>query len=164
MWWCSSSRKAHEFSHLFKYQFGTTLAADRYCPSFFLFFLEISSKTRRSTDIINMLVNIYGSKELFIKEYWNLLADRLLSNLSYTTLWEIRYFELLKIRYSFTLNTFYSSNCSKNYKICKFSGGFKSVPALSLLFIPDRMCSWEVDAMEWLLPASSSHSDVTQEY
>lgn len=59
---------------------------------------EISSKTRRSTDIINMLVNIYGTKELFIKEYWNLLAGRLLSNLSYTTLWEIRYFELLKIR------------------------------------------------------------------
>jgi len=45
-----------------------------------------------------MLVNIYGSKELFIKEYWNLLADRMLSQLSYTTLWEIKYFELLKIR------------------------------------------------------------------
>ncbi|XP_067946138.1 anaphase-promoting complex subunit 2-like isoform X2 [Watersipora subatra] len=63
---------------------------------------ETSSKTRRSTDIINMLVNIYGSKELFIKEYWNLLADRLLSNLSYATLWEIRYFELLKVRFGET--------------------------------------------------------------
>jgi len=60
--------------------------------------VDVSSKARRSTDIINMLVNIYGTKELFIKEYWNLLADRLLSNLSYTTMWEIRYFELLKIR------------------------------------------------------------------
>ena len=64
-----------------------------------LYVVAVSSKTRRSTDIINMLVNIYGTKELFIKEYWNLLADRLLSNLSYSTLWEIRYFELLKIRY-----------------------------------------------------------------
>lgn len=56
-----------------------------------------------------MLVNIYGTKELFIKEYWNLLADRLLSNLTYTTLWEIKYFELLKIRSLFLFYVHYQS-------------------------------------------------------
>lgn len=54
---------------------------------------------RRSSDIISMLVNVYGSKELFVNEYRTLLADRLLSQLSCDTEKEIRYLELLKLRF-----------------------------------------------------------------
>ena len=48
------------------------------------------SKLRRTSDIISMLVNIYGSKELFVNEYRNLLADRILSQFNYDTEREIR--------------------------------------------------------------------------
>jgi hypothetical protein len=47
-----------------------------------------------------MLVNVYGSKELFVNEYRTLLADRILSQFSYNTDKEIRYLELLKLRWS----------------------------------------------------------------
>ena len=50
-------------------------------------------------DIISMLVNIYGSKDLFINEYKTLLAERLLSCYTYTIDKEIRYLELLKLRF-----------------------------------------------------------------
>lgn len=46
-----------------------------------------------------MLVNVYGSKELFVNEYRTLLADRLLSQFTYNTEKEIRYLELLKRRF-----------------------------------------------------------------
>ncbi|KAL1516955.1 hypothetical protein ABEB36_000782 [Hypothenemus hampei] len=54
---------------------------------------------RRNVDIISMLVNIYGSKELFVNEYRTLLADRLLSQYTCDTEKEIRYLELLKLRF-----------------------------------------------------------------
>ena len=54
---------------------------------------------RRSADIISMLVNIYGSKELFVNEYRSLLSNRLLAQRSYDTDKEIRYLELLKLRF-----------------------------------------------------------------
>jgi len=54
---------------------------------------------RRSADIISMLVNIYGSKELFVNEYRSLLSNRLLGLRSYETDKEIRYLELLKLRF-----------------------------------------------------------------
>ena len=49
-----------------------------------------------------MLVNIYGSKELFVNEYRTLLADRILSQFNYDTEKEIRYLELLKLRFGET--------------------------------------------------------------
>ncbi|XP_077986811.1 anaphase-promoting complex subunit 2-like [Glandiceps talaboti] len=58
-----------------------------------------TSKSRRSSDIISMLVNIYGSRELFVNEYRTLLADRILSSFNYDTAREIRYLELLKLRF-----------------------------------------------------------------
>ncbi|KAF5276524.1 hypothetical protein FQA39_LY06593 [Lamprigera yunnana] len=58
-----------------------------------------SSNIRRTSDIISMLVSVYGSKELFINEYRTLLADRLLSQFSCDTEKEIRYLELLKLRF-----------------------------------------------------------------
>ena len=54
---------------------------------------------RRSSDIISMLVNIYGSKELFVNEYRSLLSNRLLSSSTYDTDREIRHLELLKLRF-----------------------------------------------------------------
>lgn len=54
---------------------------------------------KRTSDIISMLVSVYGSKELFINEYRTLLADRLLSQFSCDTEKEIRYLELLKLRF-----------------------------------------------------------------
>lgn len=60
-----------------------------------------SSKEKQSWDIISMLVTVYGSKEMFVHEYRNLLADRLLTHIihSYNTEKEIRYLELLKLRF-----------------------------------------------------------------
>ncbi|KAJ8945964.1 hypothetical protein NQ318_016792 [Aromia moschata] len=58
-----------------------------------------SSVYRRTSDIISMLVNVYGSKELFVNEYRTLLADRLLTQYSCDTEKEIRYLELLKLRF-----------------------------------------------------------------
>lgn len=58
-----------------------------------------TSQSRRTSDIISMLVNVYGSKDLFVNEYRTLLADRLLSSLNYNTEKEIRYLELLKLRF-----------------------------------------------------------------
>lgn len=40
---------------------------------------------RRSSDIISLLVSIYGSKDIFIDEYKGVLADRLLQQLNYNT-------------------------------------------------------------------------------
>lgn len=46
-----------------------------------------------------MLVNVYGSQDLFVNEYRTLLADRLLAQLNYHTEREIRNLELLKRRF-----------------------------------------------------------------
>ncbi|KAM7387467.1 hypothetical protein PAMA_009877 [Pampus argenteus] len=54
---------------------------------------------RRSSDIISLLVSIYGSKDIFIDEYRAILADRLLHQLNYNTAREIRNVELLKLRF-----------------------------------------------------------------
>ncbi|XP_030370351.1 anaphase-promoting complex subunit 2 [Scaptodrosophila lebanonensis] len=62
-----------------------------------------SSKIMRSADIISMVVDIYGSKELFMVEYRNLMADRLLAQLDFNSEKEIRNLELLKIRFGESL-------------------------------------------------------------
>lgn len=61
------------------------------------------TKAVRSADIISMIVDIYGSKELFMNEYRNLLADRLLTHLEFNPEKEIRNLELLKLRFGETL-------------------------------------------------------------
>lgn len=58
-----------------------------------------SAKSRQTSDIISLLVNIYGSREVFVSEYRNLLADRLLQSLVYDTSREVRNLELLKLRF-----------------------------------------------------------------
>lgn len=57
------------------------------------------SPQNRKSDIISMIVDIYGSKELFVNEYRNLLAERLLTQLDFTPEKEIRNLELLKLRF-----------------------------------------------------------------
>lgn len=57
------------------------------------------SKGTRSSDIVSMLVNIYGSKELFASEYQTLLAERLLAPGGVDTEREVRYLECLKLRF-----------------------------------------------------------------
>ncbi|XP_028664582.2 anaphase-promoting complex subunit 2 [Erpetoichthys calabaricus] len=58
-----------------------------------------SGSKRRSSDIISLLVSIYGSKDLFIDEYQTMLADRLIHQFNYCTAREIRNVELLKLRF-----------------------------------------------------------------
>lgn len=36
-----------------------------------------SRRYRQNADVFNMLVSVYGSKEIFVKEYRELLAERL---------------------------------------------------------------------------------------
>lgn len=43
-------------------------------------FLGESRLYRESADVFNMLVSVYGSKDLFVKEYQKLLAERLRTN------------------------------------------------------------------------------------
>lgn len=60
---------------------------------------KVNPNDRKANDIISMLVNVYGSKELFVNEYRTLLADRLLAQSIINTEKEIRYLELLKLRF-----------------------------------------------------------------
>ena len=50
-------------------------------------------------DVISMLVNIYGTKELFVSEYRAMLADRLLAKNDFECDRELRTLELLKVRF-----------------------------------------------------------------
>ncbi|XP_065075533.1 anaphase-promoting complex subunit 2 [Ochlerotatus camptorhynchus] len=61
------------------------------------------ARSGRPSDIISMVVDIYGSKELFVNEYRNLLAERLLSQLDSNPEKEIRNLELLKLRFGETM-------------------------------------------------------------
>lgn len=61
------------------------------------------NRTSRSADIISMVVDIYGSKELFVREYRQLLAERLLNQLDFDPEKEIRNLELLKLRFDESL-------------------------------------------------------------
>lgn len=64
---------------------------------------EKNSTQNRKSDIISMIVDIYGSKELFVNEYRNLLAERLLAQLDFNPEKEIRNLELLKLRFGESL-------------------------------------------------------------
>lgn len=61
------------------------------------------NRTSRSADIISLVVDIYGSKKLFVTEYRQLLAERLLNQLDFDPEKEIRNLELLKLRFDESL-------------------------------------------------------------
>ncbi len=50
---------------------------------------KISHFIFTSLALHSLLVNIYGSREMFVNEYRNLLADRLLQNTGYNTSREV---------------------------------------------------------------------------
>lgn len=64
---------------------------------------EKHSAQNRKSDIISMIVDIYGTKELFVNEYRTLLAERVLTQLDFTPEKEIKNLELLKLRFGETL-------------------------------------------------------------
>ena len=57
------------------------------------------SSSRRTADVLSILVNIYGSKALFVNEFRSMLADKLLNASDYETDKEVRNLELLKKRF-----------------------------------------------------------------
>ncbi|VDN22389.1 unnamed protein product [Gongylonema pulchrum] len=59
-----------------------------------------SRRYRQNADVFNMLVSVYGSKELFVKEYRELLSERLTKSWDRDPYFELRYLELLKLRFS----------------------------------------------------------------
>ncbi|CAG0899883.1 unnamed protein product, partial [Cyprideis torosa] len=59
----------------------------------------IMSKRHRTADMFTILINIYGSRDLFVAEYRSLLADRILGSLDCDIQKEIRQLELLKKRF-----------------------------------------------------------------
>ncbi|CAD6188640.1 unnamed protein product [Caenorhabditis auriculariae] len=61
-----------------------------------------SGQVRQGADVFNMLVSVYGSKELFVKEYRTLLADRLSNSNSKDPRFEKRYLDLLKLRFQYS--------------------------------------------------------------
>lgn len=64
-------------------------------------FIAQSSKHLRNSDTVTMLVDIYGTRELFVNEYKALLADRLLTQFMDNLNDEIRFQEVLKLRLIF---------------------------------------------------------------
>ena len=52
--------------------------------------IEDVSLSRRKKDIVRSLIDIYGSKDIFIKEYQLILADRLLNIRDYNIEKEVR--------------------------------------------------------------------------
>ncbi|CAL2038342.1 unnamed protein product [Caenorhabditis brenneri] len=57
---------------------------------------------RQGVDVFNMLVSVYGSKELFVKEYRLLLAERLSGSDNKDPFFEKRYLDLLKLRFQYS--------------------------------------------------------------
>jgi anaphase-promoting complex subunit 2 len=60
---------------------------------------SMSYSNRSGLDVLAILVSIYGSTDLFIVEYRNILADKLLLNFTYFTDNEVANLELLKLRF-----------------------------------------------------------------
>jgi len=61
-----------------------------------------TSTTRAGSDLLSMLVGIYGSNDLFVDEYRIRLADKLLTNIEFDTDIEVHTLELLKRRFGET--------------------------------------------------------------
>jgi anaphase-promoting complex subunit 2 len=62
---------------------------------------DITFTPGRGHDILALLVSIYGSTDLFVQEYRNLLSEKLIQLIDYDADIEISTLELLKIRYLF---------------------------------------------------------------
>lgn len=60
--------------------------------------MEIRER-KNAGDILNTLVNIFDSKEVFVKEFQTFLANRLLARMSYDDDEEVEFLEMLKLRF-----------------------------------------------------------------
>lgn len=58
-----------------------------------------SSASRRHADVTSLLIDIFGSQEMFVNEYRSLLAERLLAMSDFDTDRDLRNVELLKFRF-----------------------------------------------------------------
>jgi len=67
-----------------------------------MFLESYQGESNSSSDILAMLVSIYGSKQLFVQEYRLMLADKLLSAQDYNTDEQVKTLELLKLRFGET--------------------------------------------------------------
>ena len=94
----SNNNNAHGKQQLKSWQLWTPEPVDALCNAGFDT-ANLSSTSSAKSNIISMLVNIYGSKDMFVNEYKTLLGDRLLSNCSFNMEKEIRNLELLKLRF-----------------------------------------------------------------
>ena len=52
----------------------------------------------QESDLLSILVNLYGSQEAFIAEYQNMLAEKMMGTKEYNIDEEIKNLELLKMR------------------------------------------------------------------
>ena len=59
--------------------------------------LDAQTKSQRRADILNILVNIYGSQDTFVSQYRILLADRILNNYSYDVTNEVLNLEIFSM-------------------------------------------------------------------
>lgn len=78
---------------------GDTTSRDSGSPTIINHPPGTPARRQRSGDIISMLAQVYGSRDLFVSEYRTLLADRLLSAHDPDTDKELRHVELLKLRF-----------------------------------------------------------------
>ncbi|KAL5285967.1 ANAPC2 family protein [Megaselia abdita] len=99
------------------------------------------AKNTRTADIISMVVDIYGSKDLFVSEYRNLLADRLLTQLDFVPDKEIRNLELLKLRFGENL----LHNCEVMLKDISESKRINSHIQSDINYIDSK--SWEMSSL-----------------
>jgi anaphase-promoting complex subunit 2 len=58
-----------------------------------------ASRSKKSADIVSMLISIYPTRDVFVKEYQKILADKLIASKDYDVSEEFKNLELLKIRF-----------------------------------------------------------------
>ncbi|KAJ7530253.1 hypothetical protein O6H91_15G086400 [Diphasiastrum complanatum] len=119
-----------------------------------------TSKSRRSMDIISMLVGIYGSKELFVNEYRVMLADKLMNKSDYDTDRDIRTLELLKLRFGennmhgceiMLKDVADSKRINSNIK-ASFAASMNSVPTITAATEPQYNARVETDVPALPMP------------
>jgi hypothetical protein len=66
-----------------------------------IFFFWTANSRGNAKDIFTCLVNIYGTKEVFVNEYRNMLAERLLTITDYNTDKEVCFVLYFKIEIIF---------------------------------------------------------------
>jgi anaphase-promoting complex subunit 2 len=61
--------------------------------------MEGGSENHRAADILSLLLGIYGTKDVFVKEYTSMLAEKLFAITDFNTDKQLRTVELLKLKF-----------------------------------------------------------------